>query len=88
MTATRWTSSDGTTILIRKMDDNYLLNSIWWCIRQKGFKHRKLNALVVEAYNRGLPLPRHRWIILPITKTTVSETYQEAGSKTLLGVPF
>jgi hypothetical protein len=74
----RWTSSDGTSTLIKKMDDDYLLNAIWWCIRQKGHKHRRLNALVVEAYNRGLPLPRHKWVIVPTYPVEVSARYCDA----------
>lgn len=65
-TPARWYCPEkGGWILIHRMTDDHLLNAIGWAIRRKGHKVRKFQALVDEAIRRRLPLPVHRWILLP-----------------------
>lgn len=56
--------------LIREMSSAYLTNVIRYIVRLQKYdlKKRKLDALVVEARRRGLPLPDHRWVIGPVEK--------------------
>jgi hypothetical protein len=81
----RWKSRTlGGYILISSMDDQYLLNTIGYALTKPGHKHSKLDRLVAEAYKRGLPLPRHRWVILPTLPEGVP---QDARAKTVQETP-
>jgi hypothetical protein len=63
----RWyCPNKGGWILISGMTDDHLLKAINMCLNRKGHIHRKLGSLVAEAYKRGLPLPRHKWVKIPV----------------------
>jgi hypothetical protein len=52
-------------LLMSRMSDTHLLNAIMWAIRLKGHKIKKLPALVKTAVRRRLPLPEHKWVVVP-----------------------
>jgi hypothetical protein len=56
------------------MSDTHLLNAILWAIRLKGHKIKKLPALVKAAVRRRLPLPEHKWVVVPAGYVTFDVT--------------
>lgn len=65
----------GGWILIRRMDNGHLLNTIAMLLKRGGKRHRKFNRLVQEAIKRRFPLPDHRWIKLPENYTPKRVVY-------------
>ena len=84
-TKARWKSrSQAGYVLISQMGDDYLLNCIRYCTTKKGHKHTKLDALVMEAKKRGLPLPQHKFIksYYPDTAIRDNQKYDNMRYKT------